>query len=137
MAMRAGLTIAVTCAVLVACSTASGGPTNGTSLRVAFWEDGTGANPDRVWTLRCDPAAGSLQRPALACQRLSAVGMKLFAPISPKVVCTEIYGGPQRARVTGMVEGKRVWANFSRMNGCNIERWAKVSPWLLPPGGVT
>ncbi len=63
--------------------------------------------------------------------------MRLFAPISPKVACTDIYGGPQRARVTGVVESKRVWATFSRMNGCHIERWAKVSPWLLPPGGVT
>ena len=134
--MRAVLTIAVTCAVLVACSTASGSMT-GTSLRIAYWGDGTGTKPDRVWTLRCDPTAGSLQRPTLACQRLSAGGMKLFAPISPKVACTEIYGGPQRARVTGVVEGKRVWATFSRTNGCHIERWAKVSPWLLPPGGVT
>jgi hypothetical protein len=30
-----------------------------------------------------------------------------------------------------------VWASFSRQNGCAIARWNRVSPWLLPPGGVT
>jgi hypothetical protein len=61
----------------------------------------------------------------------------LFAPLPPNAICTEVYGGPQRARVTGMVDGRPVWATFSRSNGCEIARWARVSPWLLPPGGVT
>jgi hypothetical protein len=135
--MRAVLTIVVACAVLVACSAASGGSTSETSLRIAFWEDATGAKPDAVWTLRCGPAGGSLRRPALACTRLATGGIRLFAPISPKVACTQIYGGPQRARVTGLLDGKRIWATFTRTNGCEIARWAKLSPWLLPPGGAS
>ena len=51
--------------------------------------------------------------------------------------CTEIYGGPQTARVVGTLKGKRVWASFGRVNGCQISRWQGVSPWLLPPGGAT
>ena len=93
--------------------------------------------PDSVWTLRCDPTGGSLARPSRACDRLEAGGAKLFAPLPKHIVCTEIYGGPQRARVVGTVEDKSVWATFSRTNGCNIDRWQRVSPWLLPPGGVT
>jgi hypothetical protein len=135
--MRAVLTIVVACAALAACATASAGSTSGTSLRIAFWQDGTGAMPDAVWTLRCRPARGSLKRPAYACRRLAAAESRLFAPISPNVACTEIYGGPQRALVTGVLDGKRIWATFSRTNGCEIARWAKVSPWLLPPGGVS
>ncbi len=63
--------------------------------------------------------------------------MKLFAPLRKDMVCTEIYGGPQRARVVGTVDGKRVWATFTRRDGCEIDRWQRISPWLVPPGGVT
>ena len=96
-----------------------------------------GARPDAVWTLRCNPAGGSVDRPARACSRLAAGGRAPFAPLPPDTVCTEIYGGPQRARVTGLLDGRHVWATFTRSNGCHIARWAKLSPWLLPPGGPT
>jgi hypothetical protein len=134
--MRAVLALLVACCGLVACSAASGGSTSGTSLRIAYWEDGMGARPDAVWTLRCRPARGTLARPGHACLRLAAGGRALFAPTSPKVACTEIYGGPQRALITGALGGVRIWTEFTRTNGCEIARWAKVSPWLLPPGGA-
>jgi hypothetical protein len=134
--MRA-LVILIASIALVACGTASGGSGGDTSLRIAYWEDGPAGPPDSVWTLRCDPPGGTLRASARACARLDAGGRALFAPLSPKVVCTEIYGGPQRARVTGVLDGKRIWATFARTNGCHIARWAKVSPWLLPPGGIT
>jgi hypothetical protein len=50
-------------------------------------------------------------------------------------VCTELYGGPQVALVVGSVQGRRVWARLQRRNGCEIARWSRVSPWLLPAGG--
>ena len=55
-------------------------------------------------------------RAARAARRLSsrAGGPKLFAPLPPNIVCTEIYGGPQKARVVGTVGGKRIWATFAR-----------------------
>ena len=135
--MRAALTIATTCVALAACSAASGGSTSGTTLRIAYWEDGTGLKPDAVWTLRCDPAGGTLLLPSRACRKLAVGGAALFAPASEKMACTQIYGGPQRARVTGLRNGRRIWATFSRTDGCQIHRWARVSPWLLPPGGIT
>ena len=61
----------------------------------------------------------------------------LFAPVRRNEVCTQIYGGPAVARVIGTVDGKRVWATFSRTNGCHIGRWDRLSPWLLPRAGVT
>jgi hypothetical protein len=108
-----------------------------TSLRIAFWEDGTKATQDEVWTLRCNPARGTLPRPAVACRKLARGGPKLFAPVPPDTACTEIWGGPQKARVVGVVAGKRVWSTFTRTNGCEIGRWNALSPWLLPPGGAT
>ena len=107
------------------------------TLRVTFWENS--ANPDSsvTWTLRCNPPRGTLRRPAVACRRLAAGGAKLFARVPLDAVCTEIYGGPQQARVVGTLAGKRIWTGFTRTNGCAIGRWNRVSPWLLPPGGVT
>jgi hypothetical protein len=133
--MRWIVTLSVACALLGA-SLVAAEPSAETSLRVAFWE-GPADTPDVVSTLRCNPPGGSLSRPAVACRKLAGGGPRLFAPVRPDAVCTEIYGGPQRARVTGLLAGKHVWATFTRTNGCNISRWNRLSPWLLPPGGVT
>ena len=108
-----------------------------TTLRITYWKD-SGAPPKSVtWTLRCTPPRGSLPRPVRACRKLARGGAALFAPLPPNIVCTEIYGGPQQARVTGVVRGKPVRATFSRVNGCEIGRWQRISPWLVPRGGVT
>ena len=135
--MRGVVVLALAVLALAACASLQAGTSSPTSLRISFWEDGSGTKPDSVWTLRCGPAGGSLARPARACAKLAAGGAKLFAPFPRDTACTEIYGGPQRARIVGTVAGERVWTTLTRTNGCEISRWARVSPWLLPPGGVT
>ena len=133
--MRAAL--AATCiGVVISAGAALGSTPAGTALRITYWEDSANASSSVTWTLRCDPARGTLGRPARACARLAAGGTKVFAPLPPNVVCTEIYGGPQKARVVGVVDGKHVWSTFTRTNGCQIGRWQRISPWLVPPGGV-
>jgi hypothetical protein len=47
-------------------------------------------------------------------------------------VCTEVYGGPEVATVTGTVAGAPVDARVDRTNGCGIARWDVLAP-LLPP----
>jgi hypothetical protein len=135
--MRAAAPLLVLVAALVASTSVWGATSPTTSLRVTYWEDGAVTSKSVTWTLRCDPASGSLARPVRACTRLAAGGVKLFGPLRKDMVCTEIYGGPQRARVVGTVDGKRVWATFTRRDGCEIDRWQRISPWLVPPGGVT
>jgi hypothetical protein len=132
--MRASL-VAVLLAVTAA-ATASAATTATTALRVTYWEDVAKPSESITWTLRCNPARGSLQRPARACSRLDAGGARLFARLPRNIVCTEIYGGPQRARVVGTVNGRRIFATFARSNGCEIDRWQRISPWLVPAGGV-
>jgi hypothetical protein len=46
-------------------------------------------------------------------------------------VCTQIYGGPQTARVRGRVDGREVDGRFARNNGCEIHRWDGVR-FLFP-----
>jgi len=132
--MRALLAALVLAAIVSA--SASAAPSSGTSLKITFWADSSKPLERWSWTLRCNPAGGSLQKPARACTRLLAGGVKLFAPVPKSSVCTEIYGGPQRASVLGTVKGQPVRATFSRTNGCEIARWQRISPWLVPSGGV-
>ena len=134
--MRGLVVLALLLMGLAVSASLQAGTSSTTSLRIAYWE-GPGDSPDVVWTLRCNPTGGTLSRPGVACRKLAAGGTKLFAPVRPGTLCTEIYGGPQRARVVGVLAGKRIWSTFARANGCEISRWQRVSPWLLPPGGVT
>ncbi len=127
--------VAILClvgAALGVSASGSAGTAAETTLKVTYWENPARSSTRDVWTLRCAPAGGTLPRPAVACRRLGAIGAKLFAPVPRDAVCTEIYGGRQVAHVIGMVDGERVWAKFSRANGCQISRWDRLSPWLLP-----
>jgi hypothetical protein len=56
-----------------------------------------------------------------------------FAPVPKDTACTQVYGGPQEADVTGTYRGRPVNAHFDRGNGCEIARWDKVA-FLFPTG---
>jgi Subtilisin inhibitor-like len=105
-----------------------------TSLHITVWPNGEGHPGKRVWTLRCAPVGGTLTHRATACRRLK--GLKApFAPTPRNVACTQIYGGPQEALVTGRFRGHSVRARFSRKDGCEIGRWDRVR--FLFPGAVS
>jgi Subtilisin inhibitor-like len=135
--MRGAVALAFAAAALCACAAGSAGTSaTGTALTVTFWEDGAKTADRMQWTLRCNPPRGTLPRAPTACRKLAAGGAKLFAPVPDDAACTQIYGGPQVAKVVGTVKGVRVWARVNRTNGCQIERWERLSPWLLPAGSV-
>jgi hypothetical protein len=134
--MRGRAVAVVAAAALVACATGSAQSAD-TELRVTYWANGLGQGEPTRWTLACNPARGTLPRPALACARLAERGARLFRPVPRDAICTQIYGGPQVGRVVGSVEGKRVWTTFNRVNGCQIARWNRVAPWLLPRAGTS
>lgn len=94
---------------------------SGTSLKITVWPDGR-TPASYTTTLRCAPPAGTLPRAGDACRRLSAM-RDPFAPVPRDAVCTMIFGGPQRALVTGTYRGRRVWTRFDRSDGCRIARW--------------
>jgi len=105
-----------------------------TSLQITVWPGGAGNPGKHTYTLRCAPDAGTLPHRAAACAKL----MKLQSPFAPTptgMACTQIYGGPQEALVTGRFRGKPVRAHFSRKDGCEIARWNRVQ--FLFPGAST
>jgi len=87
--------------------------------------------PPRRFELACEPPRGSHPQPTKACAVARRAGADAFAPVPPDTLCIEIYGGPQTARVEGVVLGVQVDAGFARTNGCEIERWDRLRP-LVP-----
>ncbi|MFI5425563.1 SSI family serine proteinase inhibitor [Aeromicrobium sp. UC242_57] len=94
---------------------------SGTSLRIFVTTD-EGAEP-ATYRLTCDPAGGDHPQSEQACDVLDEVGATAFDPVPADTACTELYGGPQVAKVTGTYEGKKVDATFNRTNGCETDRW--------------
>ena len=109
---------------------AAPGASADTSLRATVWPKGDGTAGKVLRTLRCDPPAGSVPRPAAACRAVEAGGRAAFRPVPRDTACTQIYGGPAEALVTGVLDGRRVWARFNRENGCQINRWQRLVPLL-------
>jgi hypothetical protein len=101
-----------------------------TSLHITVWPSGAENPGKRVYTLRCAPASGTLPHRAAACTKLMRLE-RPFAPTPKGVACTQIYGGPQEALVTGRFRGKLIRARFGRKDGCEIARWNRVR-FLFP-----
>ena len=81
------------------------------------------------------PSPGStLPNPSAALEAVQRFGEDIFFPKpGPKKMCTQQYGGPQVAVVTGWFLARRVNSQFSRTDGCEIARWRAMAPLL---GGV-
>ena len=60
-----------------------------------------------------------------------------FAALPVDAVCTQVYGGPQTARVTGLWGGQPVDLTLARNDGCRIEQWDSLGPLLDGPGAGT
>jgi hypothetical protein len=86
-----------------------------------------------TWTLTCDPAGGSHPTPEAACGVLDAAADP-FAPVPADMGCTQIYGGPETATITGTWDGESVAAKYNRTDGCEIARWEALAAVLAPAG---
>lgn len=78
--------------------------------------------------------------PELACTALldAAVVTRLVEGVPADQVCTEIYGGPDVAVITGTLGSDTIDATINRTNGCGIDDWDSVLGDILPPAtGVT
>ena len=47
-------------------------------------------------------------------------------------ICTEIYGGPEVAEITGTIDDQPVNTAVNRTNGCGIDDWDRLLSALLP-----
>lgn len=75
--------------------------------------------------------------PEAACAALKNNAALLSpAPGSKDLACTQQYGGPQTATVTGIVDETPVDAAFARTNGCEIGAWDAAQDVLGASGGA-
>ncbi len=92
------------------------------------------------YLLECDRTtpseASNVPQPEAACALVeeSAQGL-FFTKPDPTLQCTQQFGGPQTATVTGTVDGRPVQSDFARSDGCEIDRWQSMEP-ILGAGGV-
>jgi Subtilisin inhibitor-like len=94
--------------------------------------DGSGST--KTWRLTCNPAGGTHPDPRAACEALETNGAAALPPVPKDKACTQIYGGPETATISGTWQGQRVMSTFARNDGCQISRW-KLMAGLLPRGG--
>ncbi len=84
-----------------------------------------------------DPASTVLDvGAALAAVELHGEGI-FFPPPAPPKLCTQQYGGPQVAVVTGHFKGRSVNCKFQRTDGCEIARWRALAPLFGASAGST
>ena len=113
-----------------------GGPV--TSLRVEV-RPTPGATARRA-TLTCagSPAAtGFIADPRAACDLVTGnerARARLVAGTPADRMCTQLYGGPQQAQVSGRVVGRPVDVTLTRVDGCGVADWSLLQPLLGPPG---
>lgn len=103
-------------------SSGSSDSSGSTNLQITVWPKGN-AGSSATYTLKCPQGTGTLPDARAACSKLRQVSAKTFEPVPAGTACTEIYGGPQRAQVSGQLAGKPISAEFERTNGCEIARW--------------
>ena len=106
-------------------------PAGATELTIVV-DDGSGGTT--TWRLTCDPAGGDHPTPDAACAALAKNGETALPPVPKDRMCTQQYGGPEKATVTGTWRGTPVSATFSKTNGCEIGRWRSLAGLLPAPG---
>ena len=85
------------------------------------------------YELQCGPAGGTHPSAESACKRLEELAQQErdpFAPVPQDQMCTQQFGGPATARITGTWRGRQIDATFDRSNGCEISRWHTLEPVL-------
>ena len=103
------------------------GPGRG-EAKLAIMVKPSDSEPAMNYTLTCRNGAPTeeSQHPSAvkACEVLkNNPGVLIPQPRNKDVVCTQQYGGPQTATVTGVVDGVPVDISFALRDGCEISQW--------------
>ncbi|HEY5787094.1 MAG TPA: SSI family serine proteinase inhibitor [Microlunatus sp.] len=112
-------------------SGSSTGSPGGASQLTIVVDDGAGSTS--TWTLACDPTGGDHPDAEQACAAIEGHRSALN-PVPKDRMCAQVYGGPEKATITGTWRGEEIFAALARTNSCEIARWDALVP-LVPSGG--
>ena len=117
--------VLVVVAALAACGGEEREPERGGAPTVDLVISVMSPQGSRETELECDASARSRR-----CE--AARGLAGFLAKQPPRdrVCTQIYGGPETARVRGTIGVRRIDRRFSKTNGCEIADWERAEPLL-------
>ncbi|SFP40156.1 Subtilisin inhibitor-like [Geodermatophilus dictyosporus] len=112
------------------------GPATAAADALTVEVDRGDGSPVERYTLTCgDVPGGDHPDPAGSCAHLAGLDDPFAGPRTG-VACTEVYGGPQTARVTGTWRAAPVDRAHARTDGCRIAEWDALGPLLPGPVGV-
>ena len=111
-------------------------PAPGADDLMIVLDRGDGTEPER-YTLTCGGGSPDGDHPdaTAACAHLEGLDDP-FAPLPADMVCTEQYGGPETAIITGRWKAADVDVELSRTDGCRISQWESLGPVLPPVEGA-
>jgi outer membrane lipoprotein SlyB len=112
-------------------------PPSGAVELTVVYDDGAGAKTSGALTCRGTDrrAEGALDGRAPAaelCAQARGIAELLTTTPARGRTCTQIFGGPETAHVTGTIDGEKVDRRFTRTNGCEIADFTRAAGLLRP-----
>jgi Subtilisin inhibitor-like len=125
-AVAAGLGAVAACGSSVA-SPADGGqvaaPAASAKLQVL---ESVPGGQTRRWSLRCEPAGGTVPDAAAACRLLTTDTTILRPSPATHIMCRKATGGARTFTITGTWRGKKV-REVVADGGCELRRWSQMA----------
>ena len=136
--MRRAAAVLVLLAALGGCGEADEPATSSGAIELTVVHD-DGSGRKTTGTLTCrgadQRAEGALDgraSPSELCKQARGNAELLTTAPDKARVCTQIYGGPETARVTGTIDDEKVDRRFRRTNGCEIADYTRAARLLGP-----
>jgi hypothetical protein len=104
--------------------TSSPATTSAAKITLSVRFSGSASIAPEHYTLRCEPAGGTVSDPAAACTKLMKQGISLFAPVRVQMACPMVMASARRVTVTGTYLGRPVHEVLVD-GGCDLSRWAE------------
>jgi hypothetical protein len=104
-----------------------------TELEVSVRPEGP-RGPSKLTRISCDAVGKGAS--GARCRGLEGLERADLAAVPARRACTQVYGGPATATVSGTLRGEPVSARFNLRDGCEIARWRRNAELLGPPVGA-
>lgn len=108
-------------------------PLDQTKIELSLSIRADGQNESAHYTLICSGSAAAKTSehptPSAACELLAA-SPQILDPVPADQMCTQQYGGPATALVTGTRAGQPISREFDLKDGCGISDWRNALPLL-------